>query len=84
MNDIVDLKLVKSGKIKPNVEIFNPLVILKFVMSLLQNQAQAQRIKLSLLTVTGYELGRCRTLAEMATLQHTDLPQRLLGDKLRF
>ena len=69
VNDILDLKLIESGKFVPKLEIFSPLAALNFVVSMFATLGVAKNSQIVI-----------ETVSELDKQDVCKLPKELVGD----
>ncbi len=52
VNDVLDIKLIESGKFEPKIQEFSPLETLQFIHDMFSPQASMQKSNLSFKTVS--------------------------------
>ena len=81
VNDVLDIKLIESGKFAPKFETFNPLETLQFIKDIFNPQSEMQMTTLNFKTVS------IATLNEAIAMNHQEhflaeqaMPELLNGD----
>ncbi len=85
VNDMLDLKLIRDGQFRLNIERFNPLLAVKFVSDLFEYESDAKNTKIKYYTVAAEQLDQVFDhQARYKTLKRCNIPITLEGDELRF
>ena len=84
VNDILDLKLIKAGKLVTQMQKFQPQECFDFVIKLMQIQADGKRIDFGFWMVPAHQLDRMDSVKFFDQMSELALPKFLYGDELRL
>ena len=84
VSDIVDLKMIKENQLKIEKTLFNPFIPLKFVKDLFKHARKNNDVDLSLKFIQGRLLRSIKCIKYYHQLDERPLPDRLIGDEVRF
>ena len=81
VNGILDVKLIESGAFVPTLELFNPVAVLQFIITIFRPMIDLQRTELVYETVKAADLDRefSHNYNKMM-MTHKSLPLYLVGD----
>ena len=85
VNDVLDIKLIKSGKFETKISIFEPIKTLRFIEDMFKPQAIIQNVTVSCHAISLDSLKTAYILNhQQELLEFEDLPKKIRGDNLRL